>query len=248
MRVPRLYLPLALAAEGEYALPEEAARHALRVLRLKQGAPIVVFNGEGGEYAAIIATIRQNEVLVRTTTFRAREVESKLVIDLAQGISRGERMDYTIQKAVELGVSAIRPVFTDRCMVQLRGERLLRRQQHWQAVAASACEQCGRNRIPPVHAPLQFGELLQAPGKGLRILLAPGASETLSDIHPRRATAPITLLIGPEGGLTDAERNQAAAAGFRAVRLGPRVLRTETAAIAAIAAMQCLWGDLLRPT
>ncbi|MHB8472957.1 MAG: 16S rRNA (uracil(1498)-N(3))-methyltransferase [Gammaproteobacteria bacterium] len=241
MRIPRIFLPLPLAPDALVTLDNTAANHVTRVLRLKPGAELVLFNGEGGESTAILEEVARTLVTARITAFRAIECESPLSITLAQGISRAERMDYTIQKAVELGVARIVPVFTARGMVDLRGERLQRRLQHWQGVIIGACEQCGRNRVPRLEAAAELGDwLCRVAPDSLRVVLNHRATDSLRTLAP---TSALTLLIGPEGGLEEKEVAQAERAGFVGVRLGPRVLRTETAAVTALAALQTLWGD-----
>lgn len=226
----------------EYQLPEPAVRHVVRALRLQPGDLLTVFDGRGGEYDATLARSARNEAWVQVEMFREREAESALAITLVQGISRGERMDYAIQKAVELGVHTIVPVFNERSVVQLKGDRADRRQAHWQGVARSACEQCGRNRVPGLHMPVSFTEWLDTwNGGGQGLALSPTAQRCLAELPAPEQ--PITVLIGPEGGLTDNELHLACARGFDTVRLGPRVLRTETAAVAVLAALQTLWGD-----
>lgn len=238
----RFYCPHRLGPGQMLDLPPDAAHHAAKVLRMEAGHEVTLFNGEGGEYAATITHIGKNGVTVKTGTFREREVESLLNVTLAQAISSGDRMDYTLQKAVELGIAHIQPLFSERCVVKLAGERAEKRVRHWQQVVISACEQCGRNRVPEV-APIQplthwLGTL---PPHAQHLMLAPDAQHNLSEL-PAPAM-PVTLLIGPEGGLSPSEIRAAESRGFTPVRLGPRVLRTETAALAALAAMQTLWGD-----
>jgi 16S rRNA (uracil1498-N3)-methyltransferase len=241
MRLPRIHHPAPLAAGARIELQEAAANHVARVLRLPTGAPVILFNGEGGEYEAVITEIDKRRVIVELGAFRAVEREPPLPLWLAQGISRGERMDYTVQKAVELGVSRIIPLFTERCGVHLDEARLAKRLQHWRAVAVGACEQCGRNRLPEIAPALPLAEWLAAPIPGLRLVLDPEAEGSLSALAP--PTGPVTLLIGPEGGLSDQELQSARQSNFLGLRLGPRVLRTETAAVAALAALLATWGD-----
>jgi 16S rRNA (uracil1498-N3)-methyltransferase len=236
----RLYFPEKIAPGGRYRLPEAQAHHVRRVLRLKAGAKVTVFNGEGDEYGAAILDVAPAGVTVRVEARLDIDRESRLRIVLAQAVSTGERMDYTVQKAVELGVAAIQPVVSSRSVVRLDSERAARRVAHWQAVAVAACEQCGRNRVPAVAALLSFPRWLAA-GSGPGVLLSPAAALRLSDLP--QPHSPLTLLAGPEGGFTPDEQEAAERAGFAAVKLGPRVLRTETAAVAALAVMQALWGD-----
>ncbi len=242
MRVTRIYVPKVVQTDTELQLPDTAVRHVIRSLRLQPGAELTLFDGRGGEYVARLVRTERSEAWVRVEAHRQREAESPLNVTLVQGISRGERMDYAIQKAVELGVCAIAPVFTERSVVQLKGERADKRQSHWQAIAQSACEQCGRNRVPILHAPIALNQWLRQWQGRLGLTLSPGAQTALAELpFPEQ---PLAVLIGPEGGLTDAEVQFAQQRGFQAVRLGPRVLRTETAAVAVLAAIQTLWGDL----
>lgn len=241
MSCPRFYLDQPLAPGARFNLPSGPARHAARALRLAADDSIVLFNGTGGEYAAHIERIQKDEVTVRVTGFAALERESRLQVMLAQGISSGERMDYTLQKAVELGVAAIQPIAARRSVVKLAGERADKRLTHWQGVVASACEQCGRNRVPAVAAPLTLTHWLGSRDGGRLLFLSPLAATRLADLPAPAAMD--CLVAGPEGGFEPDEIAALHAAGATPVRLGPRVLRTETAALAALAAMQTLWGD-----
>lgn len=240
MRQHRLFTEQPLRVGSELALEPRPARHATKVLRLAPGAPVVLFNGDGHDYDAQLLSSARDEVRVRTLAVGEPEPESPLAITLALGISRGERMDLAIQKAVELGVSAIQPLFTTRSLVRLSGDRLTKRHEHWRGVIIAACEQSGRRRLPRLEPPTPLARWL-TPGHPDGILLHHAAAATLTELPPPAAT--LTLLIGPEGGLTPEEREQAQAQGLIPVRLGPRVLRTETAPLAAIAAVQALWGD-----
>ena len=241
MNLPRFYCREALAPGAHIDLPEPVARHAVRVLRLPPGAAMVLFDGRGGEYAAHIERIEKNRVVVALGAWSDIECESSLTVTLIQAVQAGEKMDFTIQKAVELGVADIVPVDSRRSVIRLSGERAAKRGAHWQGVAASACEQCGRNQVPVV-APLEKLEhwLARPARPGLRLLLAPDAESSLADLPPQKD---VQLLIGAEGGLDPQEVVAAKQAGFQAVRLGSRVLRTETAGLAALAALQALWGD-----
>jgi 16S rRNA (uracil1498-N3)-methyltransferase len=231
---------------SEVRLGPDAAHHAARVLRLEAGDPVVLFDGFGGEFEARIIRMERGDVRVKTGAHRDVERESRIEVLLVQGLSSGDRMDFTLQKAVELGVAAIQPVATERSVVKLRDERARRRVEHWQNLVISACEQCGRNRIPGVAPVLEFGEwaaqLAQPlPDGEARLLLSPQAPSSLRELGG--VPARLTLLAGPEGGLAPGELRVAESRGFTPVRLGPRILRTETAAIAALAAIQALWGD-----
>jgi len=244
MSTPRFYLDQPLAPGARFNLPPAAARHAARALRLAADDAITLFNGHGGEYAARIERIQKDAVAVAVTGFADIERESRLRVMLAQGISSGERMDYTLQKAVELGVAAIQPIAATRSVVKLAGERADKRVAHWQGVVASACEQCGRNQLPVVTAPLTLAAWLAhrlEQTNGRLLFLSPLAERRLADLAS--PTAMDCLVAGPEGGFDSAEIAALHAADAIPVRLGPRVLRTETAALAALAAMQTLWGD-----
>jgi 16S rRNA (uracil1498-N3)-methyltransferase len=242
MAVSRFYYPDTLGAGMRLDLPEHAAHHAARVLRLKAGDIVTLFNGSGGEYEATILRVDKQTVSVKTGPLLERERESSLEVALAQAVSAGDRMDFTVQKAVELGIGAIQPLSSARSVVRLQGERLERRVQHWQNVAIAACEQCGRNRVPEI-TPIRplIDWLGEVPREELKLMLSPYAEINLRELP--RPTGRVWLLIGPEGGFDEAETKAASVAGFTPVRLGPRVLRTETAALAALAAMQTLWGD-----
>lgn len=241
MNSPRFFCDGPLGPGARLDLPEAVARHAVRVLRLPPGASITLFDGRGGEYPAIIGSITKERVAVYIEGWVDVERESPLQLTLVQAIQAADKMDYTIQKAVELGISAIQPVGSKRSVVKLSGERQQKREAHWQSVATSACEQCGRNRVPLV-APVQALDqwLSQPAAPGLRLMLAPGATHTLHQLPP---TGQVTLLIGAEGGLDPGEMSAARSVGFVPVSLGPRILRTETAGLAALAAIQTLWGD-----
>ena len=241
MNLPRFYCREALAPGAHIDLPEPVARHAVRVLRLPPGAAVVLFDGRGGEYEARIERIEKDRVVAALGAWSDVERESPLAVTLIQAVQAGEKMDFTIQKAAELGVSPNVPVDSRRSGTRLSGERAGRRVAHWQGVAAAACEQCGRNQVPQV-APLEKLESwLARPADGmLRLMLAPDAEHALADLPP---VGKVQMLIGAEGGLDPQEVVAAQQVGFQPVRLGPRVLRTETAALAALAAMQALWGD-----
>lgn len=240
----RLYFSEPVPEHGVCRLPPAQAHHVLHVLRLAAGEAVTLFDGRGAEYAATIAHAGKAGVTVNVGERVEVDRESPLAVTLAQAISGGERMDYTVQKAVELGVSRIQPLESQRCVVRLDAARAGKRVAHWQAVAIAACEQCGRNRVPAVAQVMPLRDwlgALAAGAGGMRILLAPGARAGLRDLA--RPPGELTLLAGPEGGFTAQEQRDAERLGFAAVRLGPRVLRTETAAVAALAAAQALWGD-----
>jgi 16S rRNA (uracil1498-N3)-methyltransferase len=237
----RLYFPGEISAHGECRLAATQAHHVIHVLRLQAGAPLTLFDGRGAEYAALIRHIDKSGLTLTVTDRREVSRESPLTVVLAQGVSSGERMDYTVQKCVELGISAIQPLMTQRSVVRLAGERADKRIAHWQAVAAAACEQCGRNQVPAVLPVQPLIYWLGTPVNGERYLLSPQADKRLREFA--RPSDTVTLLVGPEGGWNEEETTAAKFAGFAPMALGPRVLRTETAAVAALAAMQALWGD-----
>jgi len=251
VRLTRLHVPVPPAATGELELPEAAAAHVSRVLRLRPGAPLVLFDGSGNDLRAEVSSVTGGRVRVRILERLPGLPESPLAVTLVQGVSRGERMDWTLQKATELGVRRIRPVTTVRSVVRLDERQGERRLHHWEAVVASACEQCGRSVLPVVEPPVTLSQFLGEPsGTPWRLLLHPRGPDTLAgtvaDWFGSRSSGlePLELLIGPEGGLDEGEAAAALAAGYAAVRLGPRVLRTETAGIAALAVLQALAGDL----
>lgn len=243
MRIPRIFHPERLIDGEAVTLDESAARHVARVLRLNPGGQLILFDGTGGEFNAVISEIGKRRVMAELGTRQHVEAESPLRITLAQGVSRGDRMDFTIQKAVELGVSRIVPLSTERSVVNLKGERLEKKLAHWQGIIISACEQCGRNTLPPLLPMLPLARWLEeGRGMGAGLLLDHRAGATMSTLTP--PDGELTLLIGPEGGLSGTERERALAAGYQGLRLGPRVLRTETAALATLAALQSRFGDL----
>jgi 16S rRNA (uracil1498-N3)-methyltransferase len=240
----RIYFSGELQVGRQCVLPAPQSHHAVRVLRLKAGDAVVLFNGDGSEYAAVIEEAGRDRLALDVTGRGAVDRESPLAVTLAQAVSSGERMDYTVQKAVELGVAVIQPLTAERSVVRLQGERAARRAEHWRAVVAASCEQCGRNRLPEVPALLPFEAFLADAARrngALRFMLSPHSARGLRELD--RPAGPIVLLAGPEGGFSPREARAAEHAGFLPVRLGPRVLRTETAAVAALAAMQAWWGD-----
>jgi 16S rRNA (uracil1498-N3)-methyltransferase len=243
MRLTRVYVAEPLSPGRRHTIEGDSANHIARVLRLDPGDALTVFDGRGGEYAARIEAIRKGGVIVELQERSASSRESPLALTLAQGVSRGERMDWVVQKATELGVTRIVPVLTERTVVKLDARQAERKRAHWRGIAVAACEQSGRERIPDVAAPLGLQEFLQGIDSGAtRLLLSPTGTQRVADL--RTAAGGIVVLIGPEGGLAQTEQRAAVAAGFRAVRLGPRVLRTETAAVAALTLLQHQMGDL----
>jgi 16S rRNA (uracil1498-N3)-methyltransferase len=232
-----------MPAHGACEIRDDEAHYLARVLRVQPGDAVTLFDGRGGEYPATVASVAKHAVRLNAAERVTVDRESPLVIHVAQGISSGERMDYTVQKAVELGAARIQPLATERSVVHLDAQRAAKRVAHWQSIAVAACAQCGRNRVPEVAPVMNYaawlGSLPSEPQA--RLLLSPLAQQRLAELS--RPAGTVWLLCGPEGGLAPAEQRDAQHAGFSGVRLGPRVLRTETAALAALAAMQALWGD-----
>ena len=243
MRLTRVYVEEPLAAGRSCSLKGSAANHIMRVLRLRDGDALTLFDGRGGEYGARITGFTKDSVQVDVQEHRDAERESALDLTLAQGISRGERMDWVMQKATELGVTRIVPVITERTVVKLDERQSERKVEHWRAIVIAACEQSGRNRLPEVATPCSFREVLRPPDRGdaRRLLLSPTGSLNARDLA---LSGSVTILVGPEGGLSPEEQDLAIDAGFEQVRMGPRVLRTETAAIAALTILQHDYGDL----
>lgn len=240
-RTPRFFVDTPLDPGAQLALPPDASHHASRVLRMREGDAVLIFNGAGGEYSARIVELSRDAVLIELGSLVPNERESPLSVTLAQGVSGGDRMDLTIQKAVELGVAMIQPLIAERSVVRLKGERSDSRRVHWQRVAASACEQCGRNRVPMVAAAVTVSSY-QASVGALKLLLAPSGGTRLRTLVVG-TEQPIVLAAGPEAGFSPREEALLVAAGFVPVRLGPRILRTETAGPAALAALNALYGD-----
>ena len=241
LAVPRFYVDAVLRAGSACRLAEDTAHHAVHVLRIREGDEVALFNGRGGEYAGRIASIRRLEVSVDLLEHRAVERESPLQVVLVQGISSGERMEFTLRKAVELGVAEIQPVLAAGSVARPKGERAAARQGHWQKIAISACEQCGRNRIPPVH-PLVELEKYKPEGNLEKILLSPGSELPFSRYVKDRGTG-FVVAAGPEAGFSESEEAAFVGMGFVPLKLGARILRTETAALAALAALNALRGD-----
>jgi 16S rRNA (uracil1498-N3)-methyltransferase len=243
MANPRIYQASIFTLHETVKLSDDAFGHLIRVLRLKEGDQVVVFNGEEAfQYQAKLINVSKKQAYAEILTKEVVDNESPLNIHLGQGISRGDRMDFTLQKSVELGVNTITPLFTERCGVKLNAERLEKKRQQWQKIVISACEQSGRARVPVVAQPMLLVDWLKQETSALKINLHPKAQHSIMSL-PMENTR-VRLLIGPEGGLSDEEISQANENDFVDVLLGPRVLRTETAALTAITALQCRFGDL----
>lgn len=240
MPVPRIHCELRLGPGAQFTLAPEAAQHVAKALRLKAGDALVVFDGRGGEYDAAIQRIDRDRVDVKVAGFREADRESRRAIGLVQGLPEADKMDWIIQKATELGVAWIQPVVCERSVVRLAAERAARREAHWRRVAVAASEQCGRTRIPEVRGTLSFQNWIAVPAETARWLLLPGAPPLAAREAP---PASLELLVGPEGGLSERELELAASRAFEPVSLGPRILRAETAPVAALAAIHALWGD-----
>ncbi len=241
MRIPRIYTSQPLAEGATLTISGQPAHHITHVLRLRTGATLIVF-GQGHEHHAILSDTRRSEVTIEVGAPGGSMNESSIDVTLLQGIARNERMDFILQKSVELGVNRIQPLWMQRSQGHLKGERLEKRIQHWQAVIISACEQCGRSTLPELFAPDEYANWLNTQAyDGLKLMLQPDSTVGLHKIQPPGGT--VYLLVGPEGGLNPEEQLLANNAGFTGIRLGQRVLRTETAALAALAGMQTLWGD-----
>lgn len=239
----RLFISQPISEDEALSLDGEQGHYLSRVLRLKPGSEVLLFDGSGYEYPSLVTEVHRKRVLLRPGTPILHDMESPLQIRLVQGISRGERMDFVIQKATELGVHRISPVLTEFSVVKLQADRASRRLLHWNKIAQSACEQCGRNKIPVIDEPSVLHDFLRGnTPAACRLLLQPSATTSLHQIDTPDST--IDLLIGPEGGISSTETEMLFDAGFKAVSLGPRVLRTETAALAAAAILQAKWGDL----
>jgi 16S rRNA (uracil1498-N3)-methyltransferase len=238
MRLSRFFVDTPLTL-GQHDLPEAQAHYIGRVLRLAMGDAVQLFDGSGQEYLGELIEIGKKNVRVELREQLTGQAESSLRVHLGQGLSRGERMDWAIQKATELGVGEITPIVSERCEVRLKDERADKRLSHWRQVAISACEQSGRSVLPVIHPPLSLSDWLGQTDADLKLVLHPVAAPLESHARPQS----LAFLIGPEGGLSEAEVEQARATGFHAARLGPRVLRTETAPVVALAVAQQLWGD-----
>lgn len=242
MRVPRVYIEGALPENGDVTLADAQSHYLSKVLRMEAGRPLQVFNGDGAEYSATLTSADKRAAVIHIASKEEVNRESNLLSHLAIGISRGERMDWVLQKATELGVTHITPLFTERTEVKLKGERLEKKMAHWRQIAISACEQCQRNVLPVVHEACSLTEFLRCDRDGLKLVLHHRSQQALKEMPEPQA---VTLLIGPEGGLTDDEIQLALKHHYyQPLTLGPRVLRTETAPIAALTAVQLQWGDL----
>ncbi|WP_086930412.1 16S rRNA (uracil(1498)-N(3))-methyltransferase [Agarilytica rhodophyticola] len=241
MRIPRIYTPQELHSNAEIALEAAASHHLIKVLRMAQGRPLVLFNGDGHQYDASIVRIEKKTAIIKTTSSLLQANDSPLTSELAIALSKGDRMDWVLQKATELGVSRIVPLFSERSEVKLSGERLQKKQTSWQQIIISACEQCQRNVLPQLASAQTLESYIEQCSSELKLVLHHRSDKTLSNYTSVKS---VSLLIGPEGGLSDTEIAMAQEHGFSPLTLGKRVLRTETAPLAALSIMQYLWGDL----
>lgn len=241
MAKPRIHVTVSFIAGGDVVLPEGPARHVALVLRLREGAPLTLFDGAGHEAQATLIEVGRKRVVARIEQVAAGSGESPLSVHLGQAISKGDRMDYAIQKSVELGVAAITPLYVEHGDVRLKGDREARKMAHWQGVAISACEQCGRASVPPIHPPQTLAQWLEKRDEAVRLVLHPATDDSWQQAASVDSAA---LLIGPEGGLSDAEVDAARRSGFQPLTLGPRILRTETAPVVALTLLQHHFGDL----
>ena len=245
MQIPRIFHSSQLSVNSIISLDDGARRHAIQVLRLKESAPLTLFDGLGSEFSATISSIEKHSVEVCVVDKHTPLLESPLNIHLFQVISKGERMDYAVQKATEGGVSEITPLFSERCVVKLDTKRVEKKISHWQKIALATCEQCGRNKIPTINPAISFKQMLNNGSTGAKFIFNEKAEHLLSK-HPltQQQLTKILMVIGPEGGLSEKEVKGAQSSGWNEVLLGPRVLRSETAPVVAITTMQLLWGDL----
>ena len=241
--MPRFYCPQPLAIGAVFALPQALAHH-VQVLRLATGANVSLFNGGGGEYIATLVSIERKVVSVEVKTFSPREAELPYALTLAQALPEASKMDWIVEKAVELGATALQPLAAQRCVVRLSAERAVKRQLHWPAIAVAAAEQSGRNRILHLGEPAAFGDYVAQQDLHRRILLSPRAESSLSHWARHQPAQPVTLMVGPEGGFSDAEEQLAIEHGALCLSMGPRVLRTETAGLAALAALNAVWAEM----
>ncbi|HWV63407.1 MAG TPA: 16S rRNA (uracil(1498)-N(3))-methyltransferase [Oxalicibacterium sp.] len=241
--MPRFYCPQSLALGTVVTLPEAVARH-VQVVRLAVGDRVTLFNGEGGEYTATISAIEKKRVTAEIKLFEPHEVELPYAITLAQALPEASKMDWIVEKAVELGVHAIQPLASQRCVVRLSAERAEKRLQHWAGIVVAASEQSGRNRLATVAGPVDFTQWIAQQDLHPRIMLSPRSGQSLSDWARHHPPQSVALMIGPEGGFTEQEEAQAQAKGVLMLGMGPRVLRTETAGLAAVAALNAVWGAL----
>jgi 16S rRNA (uracil1498-N3)-methyltransferase len=242
MQIPRIFHPDTLITDTQVTLTQDSTNHLANVLRLKEGHPIVLFNGDGNEYSAHLDVVKKREVTAFVNAKLSLSVESPLTIHLGQGVSKGDRMDLVLQKSVELGVHEITPIITERCVVKLSPDRWLKKQAQWEKIIISACEQSGRNIVPKLHPVIPMKDWIKQSTTELRLTLDPKSEQRISHLNYQHQG--FRLLIGPEGGLSEKEVYYAEESGYQSISMGPRILRTETAALTSLAILQSHFGDI----
>jgi 16S rRNA (uracil1498-N3)-methyltransferase len=241
--MPRFHVPQALAAGQQLELPADVAHH-VNVVRMEPGDTLTLFNGDGGEYRAVLTEVQKKKAWAEVKVFDPREAELPFAVTLAQALPEGSKMDWIIEKAVELGVVAIQPLAARRCVVRLSAERAEKKLEHWNGIVVSASEQCGRNRLASVTMPVEFREWITQQDLHRRVILTPRASASLADWARHQPPQAVCIMVGPEGGFSDEEEAEALRHGALPLSIGPRVLRTETAALAAVSILAAAWGGI----
>lgn len=241
--MPRFHVPQPLAAGQQLELPADVAHH-INVVRMEPGDALTLFNGDGGEYTAVLTEVQKKKAWAEVKVFAPREAELPFAVTLAQALPEGTKMDWIIEKAVELGVAGIQPLAARRCVVRLSAERAEKKLEHWNGIVVSASEQCGRNRLAAVAAPLEFRDWIAQQDLHKRVILTPRASESLADWARHQPPQALSIMVGPEGGFSDEEEAEALRRGALPLSIGPRVLRTETAALAAVSILSAAWGGI----
>jgi 16S rRNA (uracil1498-N3)-methyltransferase len=241
--MPRFHVPQPLAAGQQLELPADVAHH-INVVRMEPGDTLTLFNGDGGEYTAVLTEVQKKKAWAEIKVFDPREAELPFAVTLAQALPEGSKMDWIIEKAVELGVTGIQPLAARRCVVRLSAERAEKKLEHWNGIVVSASEQCGRNRLASVAAPLEFRDWIAQQDLHKRVILTPRASDSLADWARHQPAQALSIMVGPEGGFSDEEEAEALRHGALPLSIGPRVLRTETAALAAVSILSAAWGGI----
>ncbi len=241
--MPRFHVPQPLAAGQQLELPADVAHH-INVVRMEPGDTLTLFNGDGGEYTAVLTEVQKKKAWAEIKVFDPREAELPFAVTLAQALPEGSKMDWIIEKAVELGVAGIQPLAARRCVVRLSAERAEKKLEHWNGIVVSASEQCGRNRLASVAAPLEFRDWISHQDLHKRVILTPRATESLADWARHQPAQALSIMVGPEGGFSDEEEAEALRHGALPLSIGPRVLRTETAALAAVSILSAAWGGI----
>jgi 16S rRNA (uracil1498-N3)-methyltransferase len=241
--MPRFHVPQPLAAGQQLELPADVAHH-VNVVRMEPGDTLTLFNGDGGEYTAVLTDVQKKKAWAEIKVFDPREAELPFAVTLAQALPEGSKMDWIIEKAVELGVAGIQPLAARRCVVRLSAERAEKKLEHWNGIVVSASEQCGRNRLASVAAPQEFREWISQQDLHKRVILTPRATKSLADWARHQPAQALSIMVGPEGGFSDEEEAEALRHGVLPLSIGPRVLRTETAALAAVSILSAAWGGI----